>query len=203
MLDKLLGLLQGAAAANPFQGFLGALWTVWAKDAGRAVLFARWYWKNLPADLARQAANVQQQMQTAHVSNQIEQQINAQLGAMGIFGSSPGYVASGLNPDHALFIVVMGTVQAHEGNPPPSPDVVGLAEAVLQGQRDPMDALVAAVPVFARQQVSIAIQALRVTGMDHFLRLQGVIGAALSLPRERIPIVVPHIAQAENLPPAT
>lgn len=39
MVSRLLELLQNAS--SPFKGFLGELWTIWAKDAARAVLLAR------------------------------------------------------------------------------------------------------------------------------------------------------------------
>jgi hypothetical protein len=213
VLDKILGLLQQGAlqqgAANPFQGFLGELWKLWAKDAGRAVLFARWYWKNLPADLAQQAAVVQQRAQAAQMSHRIDQeadaQINAQLGAMGIFSGSSGSPSLGLgmNPDHAIFTIIMGTIRAHQGDPPASQDLAQVAEAVLQGKADPIDALLATVPAFTRQQMAAGIQVARMMGADRLFRLQGVIQAASALPRARIPVLIPEIARADNLPSST
>jgi len=171
---------------------------VWAKDAGRAVLLARWSWQNLPEELVQQAATVQQRAQAAQVSNQMDQQINAQLGAMGIFpGSSGGSsVGLGMNPDHAIFVTVMGTIRAHQGDPPAPAEVAQLAEGVLRGQTDPVNALLAATPAFTRQQVAAAIQVARMMGMDRLLRLQGVIGAASALPRDRIPLLIPELKHA-------
>lgn len=193
MFEQLLGLFK--SATNPFQGFLGELWSIWTKDAGRAVLLARWSWEGLPEELVQQAAVVQRQAQAAQALSQIDQQVNAQLGAMGIFPGSGGGMPMGfgtMNPDHAMFIAIMGTVRMHQGDPPASPEVAQLAEAVLRGQEDPVDVLLAATPAFTRQQVAVAIQAARMMGMDHLFRLQGVVGAASALPRERIPMLIPR-----------
>jgi hypothetical protein len=138
---------------------------------------------------------VQRQAQDAQVSHQIDQQINAQLGAMGIFSGSSGgpSFGFGMNPDQAMFVMVMASVRAHQGDPPASQEVAQLAEAVLRGQTDPVNALLAATPAFTRQQAAMAIQAARMMGMDHLLRLQGVIGAASALPRERIAVLIPEL----------
>ena len=193
MFGKLLERLRNAT--NPFKGFLGELWTVWSQDAGRAVLLARWSWQKLPAELVQQAAIVQQQAQAAQTASQIDQQVNLQLGAMGIFpgsGGSPSF-GFGMNPDHAMFIMIMGMIRAHRGDPPTSQEAVQMAEAVLRGQIDPVDAMIATAPLLARQQLVAAAQMLKMTGMHNLLRLQAIIQAASSLPRERIPVLLPGV----------
>jgi hypothetical protein len=192
-------LLQGLAkATNPFEGFLKELWTVWALDAGRAVLMARWSWQNLPEAIVHQAAAVQQQAQAAQASAQIDQQVNVALGSMGIFPGSGGGTSFGLgmNPDHAMFIMFMGMIRANQGDPPTSPGMAQLAEAVLRGQMDPIQALIATAPPVAQQQLGAAAQMMAMMGMDQLLRLQAVIQAAFALPRERIPVLMPEVERA-------
>ena len=195
MLERLLQSLQNAT--NPFKGFLGEVWTIWKKDAGRAVLLARWSWQKLPEELIQQAEIIQQQAQAAQVSSEINQQVNLQLGAMGIFpglggGASFGF---GTNPDHAMFILYMGMIRAHGGDPPASSGMVQLAESVFRGQMDPINAMIAASPPLVQQQLVAAVQMLMMTGMLDFLRLHAVILAAFSLPRERIPVLLPDVAR--------
>ena len=91
MFDQLFNALAGTM--NPFQGFMADLWKVWQTDVGRAVLIARWYWQSLPQELAQQAAMLQQQQQNALESHRIDREVDARLGAMGIFpGSSSSSV---------------------------------------------------------------------------------------------------------------
>lgn len=98
-----------------------------------------------------------------------------------------------MNPDHAMFMMIMGMIRAHHGDPPTSQGMVQLSETVLRGQMDPVQALIAATPPLARQQVVAAAQMLQMTGMYQFLHLQAVVQVALSLPRERIPILLPDV----------
>ena len=193
MFTKLLENLQNAT--NPFKGFLGELWTIWTRDAGRAVLLARWSWQNLPEELIQQAAAVQQQAQAAQAASQINQQVNLQLGAMGIFPGSAGGTSFGfgMNPDHAMFILFMGMIRAHRGDPPTSQGMVQLAESVFRGQMDPVDAMIATAPPLVQQQLVAVAQMLQMTGMYQFLRLQAVVQVAFSLPRERIPVLLPEV----------
>jgi len=187
--------------SNPYKGFLGELWTVWTHDAGRAVLMARWFWQNLPKELMQQATAIQQQTQAAQAMNQIDQQVNLQLGSMGIFPGSAGNASFGfgMNPDHALFISIMGMIRAHNGDPPASQQLVQLAEPVLRGQMDPYDALIASAPPLTQQQLAAAVQMMKMMGADNLLRLQAVIQVACALPRERIPVLVPEV---ERMPVA-
>jgi hypothetical protein len=193
MFDKLFQGLQDAM--NPFKGFLGDLWKVWVRDAGRAVLMARWSWEDLPEDLVRQAAIAQQQAQAAQAARAIDDQVSAQLGAMGIFPGSRGAMpfGFGMNPDHAVFVVTMGTIRANRGDPPATPPVVQTAEAVLRGQLDPVAALIAAAPPMLKQQLAAVAQVANFAGMGHLLRLQGILAAAFALPRDRIPVLLPEV----------
>jgi hypothetical protein len=193
MLGKLLERLQNAT--NPFKGFLGEIWTIWKEDACRAVLLARWSWEKLPEGLIQQAAAVQQQAQAAQSASQINQQVNLQLGAMGIFpgsGGGPSF-GFGMNPDHAMFILFMGMIRAHKGDPPTSQGMAQLAEAVLRGQMDPVNAMIATAPPLVQQQIVAAAQMLKMTGMYQFLHLQAVVQVAFSLPRQRIPVFLPEV----------
>jgi hypothetical protein len=193
MFKKLLEGLRNAT--NPFKGFLGELWTIWTRDAGRAVLLARWSWQNLPGNLVQQAALVQQQAQAAQAQSQINQQVNLGLGSLGIFPGSTGgpSFGFGMNPDQAMFIMIMGMIRAHRGDPPTSQEAAQLAETVLRGKMDPVDAMIATAPLIARQQLVAAAQMMRMTGMYQLLRLQAIIQAASSLPRERIPVLLPEV----------
>src|SRR4051794_1476477 len=107
MLDQLLKRLGQALNTNPFDGFLGQLWQVWTVDAGRAVLLARWHWQHLPTHLEQQAALAQQQARAMNARFALNQQVSAQLGAMGVFpgqSSSIGGFAAAMNPDQMIFI---------------------------------------------------------------------------------------------------
>jgi hypothetical protein len=145
----------------------------------------------------------QQQAQAAQASRQINDQVTAQLGSMGIFSGSGGGMpfGFGMNPDHAIFIATMGTIRAHRGDPPASQEISQSAEAVLRGNIDPVAALVAAAPPFARQQIVAAAQVANMAGMGQIFRLQGVLAAASALPRERIPVLVPEVGQAGKVKP--
>jgi len=196
MFDQLFKTLAGAM--NPFQGFLADLWNVWQTDVARAVLIARWYWQNLPAELAQQAAMLQQQQESELERHRINQDVDTQLGALGIFpnsASSFGSYGTGMNPDQSTFLATMALLRAHNGNPPAAPDAVNTAEQVLRGQLDPVDALLQSAPPQARQQMAIAAQALQMMGTSNLLRQQGIVLAATSLPRKRISALIPDIEQ--------
>ncbi len=190
MFRKFLERLQNAT--DPFKGFLGELWTIWKQDAGRAVLLARWSWEKLPEELVQQAVALEQQTQAAQAAGQINDQVTRMLGSVGIFpgsGGGPSF-GFGMNPDHAFFIMIMGTVRVHRGDPPTSQGMAQLAEAVLQGRMDPVQAMIATAPPLIQQQLVGAVQMMDMTGMSQFLRLQAIIQAAFSLPRKRIPVIL-------------
>lgn len=207
VFDQLLKGLTGAM--NPFQGFMADLWNVWQTDAARAVLIARWYWQSLPAELAQQATMLQQQQRSALEGYRIDREVDAQLGAMGIFpsssSSSGGYgmgtgmsMGVGMNPDQSVFLSVMALVRAHDGDPPAAPAAVSTAEQVLRGQLDPEQALTQLLPPQVQQQLAMAAQAMQMMGTGNLLRLQGVVNAAASLPRERIPVLFPDVVRAKH-----
>ena len=136
---------------NPFQGYLSELWTVWQRDVGRAVLLARTSWEKIPEGIAQQVAGLQQQAQAARVQSQIDQQVTAQLGALGIFpglggGASFGGFGAMTNPDQSTFLVIMGTIRAHRGDPPTTAEWVQLSEQVLSGSKDPVQAAIESLP---------------------------------------------------------
>ncbi len=193
MFDELLRQLGNAA--SPFSGFLGDLWTVWSRDAARAVLKARWSWKKLPEELVQQAALIQRQVQAAQTRGEIDEQVNRQLGTMGIFPGLAGSSSAGfgMDPDRAMFILFMGMIRAHEGNPPTSQGMAQLSEDVLRGRLDPVEAIAATAPPLVQQQLAIAVQMLQLIGMYRVLQLQAVVQAAFSLPRERIPVLLPEV----------
>ncbi len=199
-------LTQLGNASDSFEGFLGELWTVWAGDAARAVLLARWSWQELPEELIQQAAAIQQQAQTTRGLGEIEQQVDTQLGAMGIFpGPRPLSVMSsgpGVDPSVAMFITVMSMIRAYEGDPPVSPASQGitrLAEAVLQGEMDPVDAMIRTASPPIKQQLVAAADLMKMSGMHQFLRLEAVVLVAFALPRNRIPVLLPEVVNAEEM----
>jgi hypothetical protein len=196
MFEKLMAQLKNAN--SPFKGFLGELWQIWSRDAGRAVLLARWYWEKLPEELAQQAAVIQRQAQANQAQGQINELVNHQMGMMGIFpgsGGGPSF-GFGMNPDHAMFIMIMGLIRAHRGEPPVTEGMAQNSDAVFRGQMDPVDALIASVPPFARQQVIAAAQIMKMTGMYQLLKLQAIIQAASSLSRDQIPVHLPEVEHA-------
>jgi hypothetical protein len=62
-----------------------------------------------------------------------------------------------------------------------------------------VDALISAAPPSARQQLLAVVPMIKTMGMDKLLRFQGVIEAASALTRERIPTLVPEVAQAPSV----
>lgn len=202
MFEQLFGLMK--STANPFQGFLGELWNIWKRDVGRAVLLARWHWNRLPVGLAAQAAALGQQAQAAQraaaESRAMNDQLRAQLGALGIspgpnmgfgFGGGPG-----LDPDQTMFVAVMGQIQAARGDPPVAPGVDRLAERVFQGELDAVQALVESAPPFVRPQLAAAVQLMSGFGMGQFYRTLAIAQMASCLPRSKIPLACPELRRA-------
>jgi hypothetical protein len=189
MFEKFRERLQ--ALTNPYKGFLGELWPIWMRDAGQAVLCARYSWQQLPDELVQQAVMLERQAQAAQASQAMDAQVRAQLGSMGIFpgaggGMGFGGIGFGMSPAQAFFVGVMGRIRAFRGDPPVSPDMVPFAEPVLRGQMDPVEALAAASPPLVRQQMVAMMPFIRMTGMEPLFRLSGVVMAGLALPHERI-----------------
>lgn len=127
------------------------------------------------------------------MNSQINQTVGLQLGRLGIpagpgLPTGPGF-GIGMNPDQALFVMTMANVALSRGDPPGTVGMDQLAEAVLKGQVDPIQALIVCAPEFARPQLVYGIQALQLTGMVQMLqiiRISGLIQAAASMPRQRI-----------------
>ena len=158
-----------------------------------AVLLARWSWQKLPAEIIGQATAIRQQADAAARQSQVNAQVAYQLGLLGI---SPGFSGGGFfgfNPDHALFISVMAMIRQLNGDPPTaSDDAVAVAELVLTGQRQPHDALIAAAPPFARQQIAALIPIVKWIGLEKIFLISSYVQAAFSLPRDRIIPLLPE-----------
>lgn len=195
-LDALLS--PPGTVTNQFEGFLGELWTVWSNDVGRAVLLARWLWQKIPESVIQQAAAIDQQTQAAQSSRAIGQQVNMQLGALGISPSTTGRTFLGgiMDPNVAMFLKVMGMVRAYKGDPPmetTSPKAA-LAEAVLRGHRDPVEVMMEAAPPAAKQQLNQVVQLAQMSGFYSIIQLEASVLAAFALPRNRIPLLLPEVA---------
>ncbi len=184
-------------ATHPFEGFLDEVWTVWQHDVGRAVLMARRSWPSIPESVAAQAAAIEAQTRAAQANQQIMDSVNLQMQLIGASPGSSGSFGPFVNPDQALFLLIMGSIRAHEGSPPPSPAMVPFAAAVLRGQLDPVQALVACTPPIARPQVAYAVQVLQLTGMGQLMRVLAVIQAAIALPEGQLAEFLP----AQDQPP--
>jgi len=185
-------------ATNPFQGFLGELWTVWKQNVALAVLLARRSWQSLPEEIVQHAATIEAQGRAAQAQRGIDDAVNAQLGMLGISpGTGGGFGAGlGMSPDHALFISIMGSIRAHRGDPPAQPQMVLLAPAVLRGQIDPIQAMIQCAPAFTQQQLAVAVQAMQMMGMSQLIKVIAVVQAATALPRDQIVQLLPHEQEA-------
>ena len=171
-------------ATHPFDGFTERLWDVWKVNVGAAVLLARQSWQDIPQNIVQQGLALDAQ---ARANAQVNQNVALGLGRLGI-PAGPG-LGIGMNPDQALFIMTMARVATSRGDPPPTAGMEQLAEGVLRGQIEPVQALMACAPEFMRPQFAYTIQALQMTGMSQYLqivRVSGLIQAAASIPRERI-----------------
>lgn len=182
-------------ATHPFEGFLDDVWAVWQHDVGRAVLLARHSWQSLPESVAHQAAAIEAQTRAAQEHQQVMDTVNLQMQLIGASPGSHGSFGPMTNPDQALFLMIMGLIRAHQGNPPSERAMVPLAAAVLSGQLDPVQALVACTPPIARPQVSYAVQVLQMTGMGQLMRVLAVIQAASALPEGQIAAFLPAAAK--------
>jgi hypothetical protein len=180
-------------ATNPFQGYLGVLWTVWEHDVARAILLARLAWQALPVDIVQHAATIEAAGRAAQEERGINDAVDRHLGMLGIApGAAGGFGANpGMNPDHAMFISVMGSIRAHQGDPPAQPEMAVLAPAVLRGELDPIQAMVQSAPAFTQQQLLAAVQAMQLVGMSQLMRVMAVVQAATALPRGQIAQLLP------------
>jgi hypothetical protein len=177
---------------NPYEGFLGELWDIFLyRNVAHAVLLARWSWQELPVEIIGQAEVIKQRADAANRQAQVNAQVAHQLAFLGI---SPGFNGGGFgfNPDQALFISVMAMIRQHNGDPPPgSADAIAVAELVLTGQRQPYEALIAAAPPIARQQIAALIPALKLIGLEKLFLVSSYVQAAFALPRDRIIYLLP------------
>jgi hypothetical protein len=183
-------------AVHPFEGFLDELWTIWQHDVGRAVLTARRSWQSLPEEVVQQAAAIEAQSRAAQQHQQIMDIVKLQMQSIGASPGSSGSFGFMLNPDQALFLMIMGSIRLHHGNPPTHPAMVPLAADVLGGHLDPVQALVACMPPIARPQAVYAIQVAQMTGMGQLMRVLAVIQAANALPEDQIDAFLPAATQA-------
>jgi hypothetical protein len=179
-------------ASHPFEGVMEGLWNTWKVNVGMAVLLARQSWQDIPDSIVQQGLALDSQART---NAQINQAVGLQLGRLGI-PAGPG-LGFAMNPDQALFVITMARVAVNRGDPPPTPGMDQLAESVLRGQIDPIQALIASAPEVVRPQMVYAIQAAQMTGMAPALevvRISGLIQAAASMPRARIPAFLSEMA---------
>ena len=162
------------------------------QNVAHAALLARWSWQKLPVEIIAQAAVLKQQADAAGAHQAIRDQVALQLGTLGI---SPGFSSGGFlgfNPDQAMFISVMAMIRYHNGDPPAgSNDAITVAEPVLTGQRQPLDALIAAAPPEARQLYPILLPVVRQFGFEKLFVVASYVQAAFALPRERIIHLLP------------
>jgi hypothetical protein len=114
---------------------------------------------------------------------------------MGIFsGSGFGFGRPMVNPDQALFLGTMANIRAHQGNPPVKAGMEQMVAAVLGGQVDALEALLACTPAMNRQQLVLALQAAQlmpeILPMIRIVRIAAVIEAAVGLPRHQISAIL-------------
>jgi hypothetical protein len=175
-------------ATHPFEGFMGELWEAWTKDVARATLMARQLWEEIPEDVVRQYALIEAQGRAAAWKAGIDGTVNRALGGMGIFpGSGFGFGGPMVNPDQALFLGTMANIRAHQGNPPAKAGMEQMAAAVLGGQVDALQALLACTPAMNRQQLVYALQAAQLMPpVLQLIRITAVIEAAVGLPQHQI-----------------
>lgn len=192
---------------GPFEEFLVKLWNLWREDVGRAVLLARYRWQDIPETVTQQAEAIQQQANAYRESSQIDQQVNVQLGMLGISPSCTGgsYLGGGgVDPGMAMFLMTMSIVRQYKGGPaipPRSGALVSSSEAVLRGEIDPIQAVMDAATPAERQQLQMVITLLQSGGEDayNYFRVQAIVMIAFALPRERIPALLPEL-QEEYVP---
>lgn len=184
-------------ATHPFDGFLGELWEVWKKDVARATLMARHAWQQIPPEVAQQYATLQAQAHVQASNQAVNDAVGQQMALLGISGGGGGLPGPMVNPDQALFLGTMAGIRAAHGDPPAMPGMAQMAAAVLRGQVDPVQALVACTPAMSRQQLVYTLQAAQMMGVPQVLqmiRLIAAIQAAQGLPRDQIAQMLPAAA---------
>ncbi|MEJ2185294.1 MAG: hypothetical protein P8Z36_05080 [Gemmatimonadota bacterium] len=175
---------QQEAVVAAQQTFFQQLREIWSQNPAVSILHARLRPRDIPSETLQYAMNMQQSFQ---FQQQLNQSINAQLGAVGVFGGGGGGVGSGYgDPDQMMFLGTMGLVRAHEGDPPATRALASHAAAILRGQIDPMQAFALGSVVPGAGELIGGLAAF-IGDMGPLLRLQGTIMAALAVPREQIP----------------
>lgn len=73
---------------------------------------------------------------------------------------------------------------------------MALAEAVLRGQRDPVEVMIEAAAPAQKQQLTALVQLAKMSGFSGFygfIQIEAKVLAAFALPRERIPAFMPDL----------
>lgn len=165
------------------QKYLKDLRKRWSRELAVTILDARLNWKHIPSETVRHANNLQQSLQ---MHQQINDSVNADLGAMGIFGGGGSSFGFGGNADDLMFYGTMGLVRQHCGDPPATRALAAHASAILRGELDPLQTFALAgshIPGYGNMLQMIAPM---IGDMAPMLRQQAVIMAALALPRDEI-----------------
>ncbi len=168
---------------SPQQTFFQQLRALWNQNPAVSILHARLRPAEIPEETLQYAMNMQQSFQ---FQQQLNQSINAQLGAMGIFAGGGGGVGSGYgDPDQMMFLGTIGLVRAHAGDPPATRALASHAAAILRGEVDAMQAFALGSVVPGAGELIGGLAAF-VGDLGPLLRLQGTIMAALAVPRDQI-----------------
>jgi len=192
MFAEFLRVIEQASNPRFNHPFVEQLRPSFRQNIAMATLWARWNWQHIPAAVAtaihQMNAAVAQQGQWMREQREINDTVNARLGALGISPSYGGYGSShgmSYDPEEVLMLTTLSVIREHSGDPRSHPDLVRVAEEILQGRRDPMDALVLSAPHPQRARARAMLR-LGVPFLPH-LRRHALVVAALALPRARIP----------------
>lgn len=164
------------------QKYLKDLRKLWSRDPAIATLNARLNWQHVPAETMQYASNMQQSFQ---MNQQINDSVNASLGAMGIFGGGGG-LGFGGNPDDMVFYGTMGLVRQHRGDPPANRALAAHAASILRGEMDPMQGLALAGSSIPGYGNLLQMMGPMMGEVAPMLRLQAILMAALAVPRDEI-----------------
>lgn len=197
-MDELVKLfLHGTTDAAGSGHFLVRLWKLWRGDVPQAVLLARWYWQDLPEELVQQAEEIRRQAKAAAEQTIFAQQMGVPAKSAGASPSGGNCVGPEMDAEQVMFLATMSTIRAHNGEPPTAPEMVDMAEKVLTGKMDPVEAMLATASEAVRQQLKLAMQLGEMLGISQVLRVQGLMQAAFSLPRKLIPLLLPDATPAK------
>lgn len=181
------------------QGFFQELRRQWTQNPVVATLKARLRPMEIPFEVIPIAGNMLQL--AGQINEQITERIeisnivNSTLGTMGISGSGSSFgggLGFGLGVpdlDEMLFYGTMATIRSYQGNPPAMPALKAQAAAILQGQVDPMQALVAGVQSPGEAQLLQGLLPMlgpMLGGILPILQKLAFVMAALAVPQEQI-----------------